>query len=198
MPDMSLWASHTAAIKANVFEGPCAKRSCWNPGEGCRGNSGRQEPHSLYSWWWDKVSGKLRSIAWCPRRAALHELPSVSHSLLKLSENGCFTFFSCPESDTQRWSQCLLVTPVSQIPGSSGPQCQESPFCFTLGAATAKDKYHPLLHRFSIAQGYNGLSNGCIKWSLTIISSLCAYKTTASYKWFLMAHAVSRNRVIAI
>lgn len=121
MPDMSLWASHMAAIKANVFEGPCAKRSCWNPGEGCSVNRGRQEPHSLYSWWWDKVSGKLRSIAWCPRRATLHELPSVSHSLLKLSENGCFTFFSCPESDAQRWPQCLLKTPVPQIPDSSGP-----------------------------------------------------------------------------
>lgn len=26
-----------------------------------------------------------------------------------------------------------------------------------------KDKYQPLLHRFSIAQGYNGLSSGHIK-----------------------------------
>lgn len=144
--------------------------------------------------------GKLRSTAQSPCRAALHEWPSISHPVLKLVWNWVFYFVFLPRV------RYLEVTPVPAR-GSSAPNPRQfwatvpgKPISASQKALPPprKDKYQPLLHRFSIAQGYNGLSSGCIKWSLTIISSPCAYNIAASYKWFLMTHAVSRNRVIAI
>lgn len=143
--------------------------------------------------------GKLRSIARSPCRAALHEQPSISHPLLKLVWNWVFYFLFLPRV---RYSE---VTPVpTQDPSAPNPRHFRAtvpgmPISASHKALPPprKDKYQPLLPRFSIAQGYNGLSSGHIKWCLTTMSSPCAYSTTASYKGFLMTHAVSRNRVIA-
>lgn len=144
--------------------------------------------------------GKLRRISPSPCRAALHEWPSISHHISRLVWKCVYYFLllsrvrnaevtPAPAWDTSAPNPWQVWVRAPGKPISALPQALPLP---------RKNKNQPLLHRFPIAQGYNGLSSECIKWSLTIISSLCACNATASYKWFLMTHAVSRNRVIAI
>lgn len=146
--------------------------------------------------------GKLRSISPSPCRAALYELIFYQSPSPKIGLKTCVLFPSLllsrvrnaeappgSASDHSAPNPCQVWVTASGKPISASPQALPVP---------RKNKNQALLHRFPIAQGYNGLSSECIKWSLTIISSLCACNATASYKWFLMTHAVPRNRVIAI
>lgn len=111
------------------------------------------------------------------------------------SENVCFTSFSSPVQSQKCRGDPSAPNPWQVWVRAPGKPISALPQALPL---PKKNKNQPLLHRFPIAQGYNGLSSECIKWSLTIISSLCACNATASYKWFLMTHAVPRSRVIAI
>lgn len=144
--------------------------------------------------------GMLRSLSLSPCRAALYELTFYYSPSLKLVWKHLFSSLllsrvrnadvipvpAWDHSAPNPW-QIWVMAPGKPI--SALPQALPLP---------KKNKNQPLLHRFPIAQGYNGLSSECIKWSLTIITSLCACNATASYKWFLMTHAVPRSRVIAI
>lgn len=124
---------------------------------------------------------------------------SIRSSFLKLVWKWGFYFLFLPRVRYSEVTPVPAQDPSALNPGQFWATVLGKPISASDKALPPpeKDKCQPLLHRFSIAQGYNVLSSGRIKWSLTIISSPCAYNTTASYKWFLMTHAVSRNRVIA-